>query len=62
MDGPVFSTDGTQILTLRLDFIIVKKQLGGAHHRLILMNPDGSKQVQLISDDRHTPTLEYFDW
>ena len=59
---PVFSVDGTKILSLRLDFIIVKNQLGGAHHRLILMNPDGSNQEQLIHDDRHTPTLEYFDW
>ncbi len=59
---PVFSTDGTKILSLRLDFIIVNKQLGGAHHRLILMNPDGSDQEQLIPDDRHTGTLEYFDW
>ena len=59
---PVLSKDGTKILSLRLDFIIVNKQLGGAYHRLILMNPDGSNQEQLIPDDRHTPTLEYFDW
>ena len=59
---PVFSVGGSKILFLRLDFIIVNKQLGGAHHRLILMNPDGSNQEQLIPDDRYTPTLEYFDW
>jgi Tol biopolymer transport system component len=59
---PVFSIDGKKILSLRLDFIIINNQLSGAHHRLILMNPDGSKQEQLIPDDRHTPTLEYFDW
>ncbi len=59
---PVFSADGTKILSLKLDFITADKQLGGAHHRLILMNPDGSDQEQLIPDDRHTPTLEYFDW
>ncbi len=59
---PVFSEDGTKILFLRLDFIIVNNQLGGAHHRLILMSPDGYNQEQLIPDDRHTPTLEYFDW
>ena len=59
---PVFSTDRTKMLSLKLDFIIVNKQLGGAHHRLILMNPDGSNQQQLIPDDRHTSTLEYFDW
>ena len=32
------------------------------NHRLILMNPDGSNEEQLIPDDRHTGTLEYFDW
>jgi Tol biopolymer transport system component len=59
---PVFSADAEKILFLRLDFIIINDQLGGAHHRLILMNPDGSGQEQFIADDRHTPTLEYFDW
>ena len=59
---PVFSADGTKVLSLELNFIIVNNQLAGAHHRLILMNPDGSNQEQLIPDDRHTPTLEYFDW
>jgi hypothetical protein len=29
---------------------------------VILMNPDGSGEEQLIPDDRHTGTLEYFDW
>ena len=34
----------------------------GATHRLILMNDDGSDPQQLIPDDRHTETLEYYDW
>ena len=59
---PVFSVDGSKILFLRLDFIIIKNQLAGADHRLILMETDGTTQEQLIHDDRHTPTLEYFDW
>ena len=59
---PVYSADGTKILFLRLNFILVNDQLAGADHRLILMSPDGTDQKQLISDDRHTPTLEYFDW
>ncbi len=59
---PVFSVDGSKILFLRLDFNLINSQLAGADHRLILMNPDGSNQEQLIPDNRHTPTLEYFDW
>jgi len=59
---PVLSIDGSKILFLKLDFILIKNQLAGADHRLILMNPDGTDQKQLIPDDRHTPTLEYFDW
>lgn len=57
---PVYSADGLSILYLQLDFIASNNQLIGADHRLILMEPDGP--VQLIPDDRHTPTLEYFDW
>jgi Tol biopolymer transport system component len=59
---PVFSADGSKILFLRLDFNLVNDQLVGADHRLILMSPDGTDQKQLIADDRHTPTMEYFDW
>jgi Tol biopolymer transport system component len=59
---PVFSVDGSKILFLRLDFNLVNSQLAGADHRLILIEPDGSDHEQLIPDDRHTPTLEYFDW
>ena len=59
---PVFSGDGSKILFLRLDFNLINNQLAGADHRLILMDPDGTDQEQLIPDDRHTPTLEYFDW
>jgi len=59
---PVFSVDGSKILYLRLDFNLINSQLAGADHRLILLEPDGIKNKQLIPDDRHTPTLEYFDW
>ena len=59
---PVFSVDGSKILFLRLDFILVNNQLAGGDHRLISMDPDGTDHEQLIPDDRHTPTLEYFDW
>lgn len=59
---PVFSADGSKILYLRLDFIKANNQLIGAEHRLIIMGQDGTEQKQLIPDDRHTPTLEYFDW
>ncbi len=59
---PVFSVDGSKILFLRLDFNLINSQLAGADHRLILMEPDGTDHKQLIPDDRHTPTLEYFDW
>jgi len=59
---PVFSVDGSKILFLRLDFILINRKLAGADHRLILMDPDGTGREQLIPDDRHTPTLEYFDW
>jgi len=59
---PVYSIDGSEILFLKLDFYIINDQLAGADHRLILMDSDGNNQKQLLPDDRHTPTLEYFDW
>jgi len=59
----VYSSDGSKILYGRLDWILdSSNRIIGADHRLILMNADGSDQKQLIPDDRHTPTLEYFDW
>ena len=59
---PVYSADGNKILYLSLEFILSKGKPIGAHHRLMLSNTDGSNIQQLIPDDRHTPTLEYFDW
>lgn len=59
----VYSSDGSKILYGRLDWITnSSNQIIGGHHRLILMNSDGSNEKQLIPDDRHTGTLEYFDW
>ena len=59
----VFSTDATKILFGRLDWITDdNNHVIGGLHRLILMDSDGSNQQQLIPDDEHTGTLEYFDW
>jgi len=58
-----YSLSGSKILYGRLDWITdSSSKVIGAHHRLILMDTDGSNQKQLIPDDRHTGTLEYFDW
>jgi Tol biopolymer transport system component len=59
---PTYNADGSKVLFLYLDYIISGDELVGAYHRLILMDPDGSEQEQMIPDDRHTPTLEYYDW
>jgi len=59
----LFSADATKILYGRIDWITNSGgQVIGGNHRLILMDTDGSNQKQLIPDDRHTGTLEYFDW
>ncbi|MCD4706965.1 MAG: hypothetical protein K8S62_04425 [Candidatus Sabulitectum sp.] len=60
---PVFSKDGASILFLRMDFIFNQSgTLIGADHLLILIPESGGKGQQLIPDDEHTGTLEYFDW
>ncbi|MFO8184598.1 MAG: hypothetical protein R6U39_10555 [Candidatus Aegiribacteria sp.] len=60
---PVYSEDGASILFLRMDFIISGSgELVGADHRLILIDASGGSGQQLIPDDGHTSTLEYFDW
>ncbi|MCD1295891.1 hypothetical protein CUJ83_12885 [Methanocella sp. CWC-04] len=59
---PVFSGDGKNILYLKIDLIIIDGKAAGATHRLILIKPDGTGEKQLISDNVHTPTLEYYDW
>lgn len=59
----LYAADGSQILFGRIDWITnSNSQVIGGYHRLILMNPDGSNQRQLLPDDEHTSTLEYFDW
>jgi Tol biopolymer transport system component len=57
------SADGNQILFGTIDWITNdSNQIIGGLHRLILMDLDGSNQRQLLPDDKHTGTLEYFDW
>jgi len=59
----LYSTDASQILFGTIDWITNdSNQIIGGLHRLILMDLDGSNQRQLHPDDKHTGTLEYFDW
>ncbi len=62
MGLPTWVADGSGVLYLGLDFIILGDSLIGADHRLVLIAPDGSNPQQLIPDDTHTPTLEFYDW
>lgn len=60
---PVFSQDGASILFLRMDLIFSQSgTLIGADHPLILMPESGGTGQQLIPDNEHTGTLEYYDW
>jgi Tol biopolymer transport system component len=59
---PVYSSRGSTVVFLRVTLIVQNGVVSGAHHRLILANAAGGGEQQLIPDDRHTPTLEYFDW
>jgi len=59
----LWSVDGSQILFGKIDWITDdSNHIIGGNHRLMIMNPDGSNQRQLLPDDDHTGTLEYFDW
>jgi|GEM_PF-1671305 len=59
----LYSADGDQILFGAIDWVTNENnQVVGGYHRLILMDPDGSSPRQLLPDDDHTGTLEYFDW
>ncbi len=59
----LYSADASQILFGTIDWITNNSnRVIGGNHRLILMDLDGSNQQQLIPDDDHTGTLEYFDW
>ena len=59
----LWSADGSHILFGAIDWITDSgNRVIGGNHRLILMDPDGSNQQQLLPDDDHTGTLEYFDW
>jgi len=58
----VYSSDGNYILYLDYEFIFNNGTPTGVNHRLKLANPSGESIGQLTPDDRHTPTMEYFDW
>jgi Tol biopolymer transport system component len=58
----VFSKDGRSILYLDNDFILKNNKLQGINHHFTIINPDGTMKQQLLPDDEHTPTVEYFDW
>ena len=61
-EGDPHSSGGSTVVFLRVTLIVQNGVVSGAHHRLILANAAGGDEQQLIPDDRHTPTLEYFDW
>jgi len=59
----LYSADASRILYGRITWITDDdNRIIGGNHRLILMDIDGSNQQQLLPDDRHTGTLEYFGW
>jgi len=58
----LFSKDENKIIYGAIDWILNgSNQVIGGMHRVILMDTDGSNQIQLLPDDEHTGTLEYFD-
>ena len=59
----LWSADGSQILFGTIEWITdSSNHVIGGNHRLMLMDIDGTNQRQLLPDDDHTGTLEYFDW
>ena len=58
----VYSSNGEKILFIDNEFNFFNKKLIGIDHKLTIMNTDGTYQQQLIPDNEHNPTMEYFDW
>ena len=59
----LYSEDGERILYGTIDWITDdQNRVIGGNHRLMVMGLDGSNPRQLLPDDEHTGTLEYFDW
>ena len=58
----VFSKDGEHILYLDNEFILMNDKLRGINHQFTLINKDGTIIQQLLPEDEHSPTVEYFDW
>lgn len=59
---PVYSLDNEHILCIKIEFIEQNNSVIGAYHRYYIMKKDGGNNHQMIPDDSHTYTLEYFDW
>jgi Tol biopolymer transport system component len=58
----VYSSNGKKILFINNEFHLFNDKLVGIDHKLTIMNTDGTYQQQLIPDNVHIPTMEYFDW
>ena len=58
----VFSHDGDHILYLDNEFLLDNNKLRGINHYFTLVRTNGTMKRQLLSENKHTPTVEYFDW
>jgi Tol biopolymer transport system component len=58
----VFSKDGTNILYLENEFLLKNDKLQGIIHHFTIIESDGTMKQRLLPDNRHSPTVEYFDW
>lgn len=59
---PLFSSDGQKVLYNQWDFMIEESKMVGIEHRMILMNPDGTRPTQMLPYNATTKTIETFDW
>lgn len=59
---PVYSSDGTSLMYMTIDFIYQNGQVVGAEHKLIETNADGKNPHEISLGKKHLYELQYFDW
>ena len=59
---PVYSPDGQKIMYIKYTPIIINNLIMGFEHALVTIKPDGTNPEIIMRDNKHTPTLEYYDW
>jgi len=59
---PVYSSNNDYVMYVEYEPIRINDSIMGFFHKLKIINTDGTDPKMIFFDEKHTYTLEYFDW